>query len=229
MRWVRVAASASGVISRILPGAETAPLVSSETVNSAYGFIWPIKFSRNVENSLSHVGPGNGHDRLPSANDLPRLGIPGGNYALIVGAKLGIADLFLRLLQACQHLVEPGLGRLTVRDGSIDLGLHRATCRIREKLLLPVLGGLRVNQGCARIGDLGLRGGEREAREFWIERSKQLASRHQIADVDVARDHPAPDLEARGALIAGLDRSLKGPNISTVRGSTTTERTGRGD
>ena len=86
----------------------------------------PMRSSGTSKTRVAHVRPRNRHDRLARRHDLPDLGAPGGDDAVIVAGERGVAELLLRLLQAGLGLVDPGLRGVARRDRRIDLGLRRA-------------------------------------------------------------------------------------------------------
>ena len=110
---------------------------------------------RNVHDRVTLLRPGNGYHHLPGGDNLPHLGGCCGDDPVELGVKLGIAELFLRLVEIGlrprrrgDSALQPLLGLLE-RGGGAGAGFGQRK--------LPLLDALGISQLRLRIREIRLR------------------------------------------------------------------------
>ena len=195
--------SASGEISRMVPVTAMSGRPWSDTLTGMPSFARANVVAGDGEDRLARVIAGNLDDHLARDHDLTRVGAGRGDDAVVGRNELGVAELVL-------GDAEIGFGRLDGRLGALQ--------RLQRVIILGMCGEALAEQDAEalflgrRLGErglggieIGLGGGHLVLVVDGAELGELLALLDDGADVDIARDEPAADLEADLADIARLD------------------------
>ena len=215
-RRVRVAGSACGAISRTDPAARTEGSSLQGDVEAGSRPEIPPDALGQVDHRLADIRASHRDDRLSRLDHLPELRRGGGDDTVEVGAKLGVAELLLGLVEVRPGARDAGLRGLAGLLGGVVLRLGGDV--LLEQRALAGLGRGGILEAGGRAGQVGLRRPHRQLVGERVERGQALPLPDDVAHIDVTADDAPEHPKAEVGLVPGLDGSGETHGPRRLRG-----------